>query len=270
MFSRGKAWLVVVVGTLCGAVFSISFVHNLGVIGAPVVTGDITARTPIKQFGMIRVDFTIRIRGTATDVHAHAGRYLMNRVPATVRFRYAGDPAREVFLFEHEEGPHWVVLFCWGVAACFGALLSPWRRLDPIRRSLGWSCEPGRSGTIEAARPHHGGRGAVTTVRGRDEVACDGALVTWPFSDPRNHAAITLWRILRAGKPILLVSHDDDGSWQFLDSDEASVDDAAVVALEEMLRHDPTIAELADLPRGCTATRAGPDEPWSRDATPDA
>lgn len=85
-----------------------------------------------------------------------------------------------------------------------------------------------------------------------------------------HHAAITLWRILRAGKPILLVSHDDDGSWQFLDSDEASMDDAAVVALEEMLRHDPTIAELADLPRGCTATRDGPDEPWSRDTTSDA
>lgn len=65
----------------------------------------------------------------------------------------------------------------------------------------------------------------------------------WPLRDPRILPVIALWRILRDESPILLVSHDEDGGWQFLDGQEASLDDAAVVALEEMLRRDATIAD---------------------------
>jgi hypothetical protein len=41
-------------------------------------------------------------------------------------------------------------------------------------------------------------------------------------------------------------------------------EDAAVVGLGTMVRHDRTILELADLPLGWVATRKGPGEGWVR------
>lgn len=91
-----------------------------------------------------------------------------------------------------------------------------------------------------------------------------------PFDQPRDAAAITLRRIVlpkkgEAPKPVLYVSHDaDDHGWQFLDGDQVRAEDAAVVGMETMLKHDPTLAEFADLPPGWIATRAAPGKSWRR------
>jgi hypothetical protein len=87
----------------------------------------------------------------------------------------------------------------------------------------------------------------------------------WPFADPENLAAITLKRIVRGESPILRVCHDeDDGGWQFLDGGEVAVEDASLVSLLHVTRIDPSVLELADLPLGWVAQRAGPGEPWNR------
>ena len=86
----------------------------------PVVTGTITERTPIKQGGVPRVDFTIEISDPHAVVHAYAQRYLINEVPNEVSFRYSGQPNREVFLMEHEENPLSIALFCFTVSAILG------------------------------------------------------------------------------------------------------------------------------------------------------
>lgn len=88
----------------------------------------------------------------------------------------------------------------------------------------------------------------------------------WPFPDPGNTAVITLRRIVNARAPILAVWHNaDDGTWQFLDgSDELDMDEAAVVALQEIVRLDPSILELADLPTGWVVWRPNPSSPWKR------
>ncbi len=87
----------------------------------------------------------------------------------------------------------------------------------------------------------------------------------WPFSDPENLAVVTLKRIIRGESPILRVTHDeDDGGWQFLDGGEVAVEEASLVSLRQMARLDPSILELADLPLGWVAERAGPGEPWQR------
>lgn len=67
--------------------------------------------------------------------------------------------------------------------------------------------------------------------------------------------------------PILLVAHDaEDGGWQFLDgSDEVQAEDACVVGLGEVLKRDPSIAELADLPYGWIAWRSSNGAPWQRE-----
>lgn len=87
----------------------------------------------------------------------------------------------------------------------------------------------------------------------------------WPFSDPRNHAVITLDRIMDGTHSILYVTHDaDDGGWQFLDGGDVTEDDAMVVSLREIVEYDSTILQLGDMPRGWYAVRDAIDKPWKR------
>ena len=87
----------------------------------------------------------------------------------------------------------------------------------------------------------------------------------WQFTDPENVAVITLRQIVREGRPILHVTHDrDDGGWQFLGAGDANPNDAMVVALREIVRLDPSVQQLADLPPGWRAWRTTPQETWQR------
>jgi hypothetical protein len=92
----------------------------------------------------------------------------------------------------------------------------------------------------------------------------------WPFDQPPDAGAITQRRVIlpekgKSPRPILYVTHDeDDHGWQFLDGDEATTKDAAVVRMDSMLTRDPTLAEIADLPPGWVATRVNPGAPWKR------
>ena len=72
-------------------------------------------------------------------------------------------------------------------------------------------------------------------------------------------------QVMDGSEPILLVSHDeDDHSWQFIGSSDASMADAMLVALEEVVRRDPTVIEVADLEPGWQALRDFVGGPWTR------
>jgi hypothetical protein len=86
----------------------------------------------------------------------------------------------------------------------------------------------------------------------------------WPFADPPNQATFSVRQVFREGRPILHVVHDEDGTWQFLTGDAVEMADALLVSLAEPLRIDPTVGELADLPRGWEASRGAVGEPWQR------
>ena len=88
----------------------------------------------------------------------------------------------------------------------------------------------------------------------------------WPFADPKNVAVFTTIQIIRQGQPVLHVSHDDDdGAWQFhTGAEQVSAKNAMIVALSEMVEHDHTICELADLPCGWFADRDAIGSPWRR------
>ena len=88
----------------------------------------------------------------------------------------------------------------------------------------------------------------------------------WPFTGSPNSTAISLRGIFKEGKPILYVARSkSDGTWQFLDgSDHPRVEDAWVVGLGEVLKHDPSVAAVANLPRGWVAWRESPTAPWER------
>ena len=87
----------------------------------------------------------------------------------------------------------------------------------------------------------------------------------WPFESPPNVAVITSRKIMTGGDWIAYVWHDeDDGGWQFHGSEPTVVEDAAIIALGEILELDSSIANLADLPVGWEAWRETSDSRWER------
>ena len=70
--------------------------------------------------------------------------------------------------------------------------------------------------------------------------------------------------------PILLVSHDeDDHGWQFLNGTiETSMANVSVVSLEQIVKSDPSVLEIADLPVGWRASRKAVGTKWIREKTP--
>ena len=88
----------------------------------------------------------------------------------------------------------------------------------------------------------------------------------WLFADPPNCAVFSVRDIVFRDRPILFVSHDDDGDWQFLTGERVREKDATVVSLGEIVELDRTLLELADLPSGWIATRPSANSSWKRKA----
>jgi hypothetical protein len=93
----------------------------------------------------------------------------------------------------------------------------------------------------------------------------EDSMSEWLLDDQENIAAMTVRQIIQGSQPILLVSHDaDDGTWQFLPGGPVRMADGVLVRLQTLLRLDPSISELADLPLGWTAERSAVGQPWRR------
>jgi hypothetical protein len=141
MITRTKIVVSIVCGIFGGAAFATEALHVFAVRNAPIVEGRIVARQPIEQYSVPRADLAIRIDGQDAIVHARVQRYMMQQVPDVVRFHYSGDPAREAFLFEHEENPYWITLTFWGIAGLLLAVLVASRQPGRVRRWLGWNSD---------------------------------------------------------------------------------------------------------------------------------
>lgn len=88
----------------------------------------------------------------------------------------------------------------------------------------------------------------------------------WQFSDERYTAVFTTTHVLRQRQPIVYASHNENGDWQFHYGGEKTVHDILIVALEEIVRYDSSVNEIADLPIGWRAWRQSPAAPWNREA----
>lgn len=66
----------------------------------------------------------------------------------------------------------------------------------------------------------------------------------WPFADPPNCAVFTTAPVLEDHLPVLLVFHDDDGSWQFLCGTTTQTSALRLIGLEEALALDGGLAVL--------------------------
>ncbi|MDQ0110683.1 hypothetical protein [Paenibacillus harenae] len=86
------------------------------------------------------------------------------------------------------------------------------------------------------------------------------------FEDLPNTMVLTTKDVIENKRGILFVSHDaDDGMWQFHSGTDVNMEDAMLVALEEIVELDPTITAVADLALGWVAWRDDKLSPWKRE-----
>ena len=91
----------------------------------------------------------------------------------------------------------------------------------------------------------------------------------WPFDQPPNCATFVTRGLIEDGKPILFVFHDeDDHGWQFHDTLDPQEEDVRIVCLSHVLKLDPGMRALADLPPGWMASRQRVSDPWVREPAP--
>ena len=70
------------------------------------------------------------------------------------------------------------------------------------------------------------------------------------FSEPENLGVFMCDNVRLRGSPILHVSHDEDGDWQFLcggEHDREGADGLGIVCLREVVDGDRSLNELAEL-----------------------
>ncbi len=84
----------------------------------------------------------------------------------------------------------------------------------------------------------------------------------WIFNDPKDLAVLSLRRIFDGETFVRMVTHEDDGSWQFLDGHDMTEKDAVIVGHGEVIKLDPTLVQVAALPRGWYAVREAINTPW--------
>ena len=83
----------------------------------------------------------------------------------------------------------------------------------------------------------------------------------FPFNDSPNTACIVCHHVLD-NDPILYVSHDEDGMYQFLCGSNHDVQDARIISLLEAYHLDHTIGLLKDMPIGYCAIREDKESDW--------
>jgi len=91
------------------------------------------------------------------------------------------------------------------------------------------------------------------------------SLFNWKFPDP-PHTRVYLSEAVQGGtEPVVFVSHDtEDGAWQFLGDSMFDRGEPVISCFHHPIDSDPSLTELADLPRGWYAERRKVGEPWIR------
>lgn len=89
------------------------------------------------------------------------------------------------------------------------------------------------------------------------------------WDDPLDAVGVTSQAVAMKRQPILRVLHEEGpGGWQFYD-DVEPLEGPIVLPKHEILRLDPSLAVIKDLPVGWEATRRSAKSPWVRTkATP--
>ena len=88
------------------------------------------------------------------------------------------------------------------------------------------------------------------------------------WDDPLHPIGITTEAVASGQKPVLRVLHEDGhGGWQFYDGG-GLVGSPVVMSKPDLLRLDPSLRAIKDLPVGWEATRKSKLDPWVRGKVP--
>lgn len=86
------------------------------------------------------------------------------------------------------------------------------------------------------------------------------------FQESPNTAVLTTKFVMEDHKPIVEIKHSaDDGSWEFYsdDSFDDFKDAARVMSLQQMIKLDSSILEIADMKLGYHAHRNATSDSWT-------
>jgi hypothetical protein len=70
--------------------------------------------------------------------------------------------------------------------------------------------------------------------------------------------------VLRGDRPLLLVVHERNGDWGFLDGGPYDATDGVAVHAAHVFDERPELSALSDLPLGWAAERTSEDSHWQR------
>ena len=88
--------------------------------------------------------------------------------------------------------------------------------------------------------------------------------LNWPFSDATNTVTFSTAKVVHDGFPVLRVSHDRDGGWQFLDATTYEPGECILLCLGCILERDATLGQVSDLLPGWSAWREKVGADWER------
>ncbi len=92
----------------------------------------------------------------------------------------------------------------------------------------------------------------------------DVPTTTWKFPMSRHTNAFLSQRVFDKVEPVVFVTHDRDGAWQFLGDTMSDHGGPVVSCLHHPVDDDSSIEELHDLPLGWYAERSIPGAAWRR------
>lgn len=98
----------------------------------------------------------------------------------------------------------------------------------------------------------------------KDSADPDSSLFDWKFADDPHTSACLSKTVHTGEEPVLYVSHDADGDWQFLGESMANGGGPVIVCLHHPIDADASLKELWDLPLGWVAERDAVGAPWVR------
>lgn len=89
-------------------------------------------------------------------------------------------------------------------------------------------------------------------------------LEEWPFEQPKRLFAYADKDTAKETATVVAAFHERDGTWLFFTSHSAPEEEPHEICFGCLYKADPTIADIADLPRGWAVMRLKQDQPWER------
>lgn len=82
------------------------------------------------------------------------------------------------------------------------------------------------------------------------------------FNESFKTIVFTSKYVLSEGSTIVYIAHHDDGIWEFLGKEIVSESEIRLVSLAQIIKIDPTVLEIADMPVEFNAIRESKHFDW--------